>query len=115
MNCVLIIIDSGPLAMQNPEYNDGNFRAVLRLLAQHNADLKRVLENAQLNATCLSPKSQNSMISFLASEILNVVKRKIGNAFCFSILADDASRFLRDHLSIVIRFVDEETHVINVK
>ena len=101
--------DSGPLTLDAPNHNEGNFRAALRLrlecLDKETADL---FFNSPRNASYLSWKVQNDIISIMGSQIQNQILCDIAENKYFAILADETSdENQEEQLSISIRFVKD--------
>lgn len=79
--------DSGPISLQTPIENDGNFRALLRFrMAAGDDILAKHLETSTI--TWASPRIQNELIEICGNIILNQIIAKIQKAEYFSILAD---------------------------
>ena len=91
------------------ENNCGNFLAILKPLAQTNYNLQNHLTSpVAKNATYLSPKIQNEIISIIGYDILHAdLTNEIKEAKIFSILADEVERHRAEQLPICIRFVDK--------
>jgi hypothetical protein len=89
--------------------NRGNFLEIVRLLADFNPEIVRVvLENAPYNAKYTSPEIQKEILSIFACEVRKYIREEIGDSK-FSILVDetcDASK--REQMALVFRFVDNE-------
>ena len=92
------------------ENNCGNFLAILKPLAQTNYNLQNHLTSpVAKNATYLSPKIQNEIISIIGYDILHAdLTNEIKEAKIFSILADEVERHRVEQLPICIRFVDKK-------
>lgn len=106
--------DSGTLTFDNPEENDGNFRALLRFRV-HCGDeiLKNHLEVSGKNATYLSPRIQNEIISACNIIVVRSIVAKINSAKSFSILADETSDIAGiEQFSLCFRYVDVDTYNI---
>ena len=95
--------------------NPGNFLALLKLLAEHNIDLKQLLEtvvNKKSHVTYLHHKHQNELIDIIGyrmiqQDVLDEVKR----AGFHSIMVDEASSFNKELISLCFRFVDSEQNI----
>lgn len=103
--------DSGPFSLDEPDHNEGNFRAALRLrldcMDKETADL---FLNAPRNATYLSWKVQNDIIAIMGTQIQDEILSDVAENKYFSILADETSDDSQtEQLSISIRFVKENT------
>lgn len=60
-----------------PAQNEGNFIAILRLLAESNPELKRHLISGPANARYTSKTVQNEIISVMADLIRDYVSRRL--------------------------------------
>jgi hypothetical protein len=83
--------DSGPLALNFPIENGGNFRSILRNTLNHNKELFEIRSKANKNAHYLSPTTQNEIINCCQLVILNKIVSDINKSQCFSILADETA------------------------
>jgi len=95
------------LTMQS--HNDGNFRALLRYRASGGDDnLRRhLVSDSQRNASYLSPKIQNEIISSLNNLILGKLVSRVNSAECFSVLADETTDISGvEQLSLGVRYLD---------
>lgn len=104
--------DSGPILSENdPEENDGNFRAILRSkLRSGDKYLKLHLESMTKAATYISPRIQNEIIRSCGSKITNKLVKKIKDAKYFSILADETTDISTvEQFSLCVRIFNEET------
>ena len=60
------------------------------------------------NATYLSPRSQNEIISIVGYDIvLNKILSEVKNAKFYSVMADEVSSHSSEHLCLCLRFVDD--------
>ncbi|CAN7996190.1 unnamed protein product, partial [Ixodes hexagonus] len=81
--------DAGPLTLEHPLENDGNFRALVRLKIRSGDDLLRDhLETAPGNATYLSPQIQNEILVSSSTLVQQTIVSRVNSAKCFSLLAD---------------------------
>ncbi|EEC10980.1 hypothetical protein IscW_ISCW024453, partial [Ixodes scapularis] len=81
--------DAGPLTLEDPLENDGNFRALVRLKIRSGDDLLRDhLETAPGNATYLSPQIQNEILVASSTLVQQTIVSQVNSAKCFSLLAD---------------------------
>lgn len=102
--------DCGQLSPdEEPLYNDGGFRALLRYRALGgDTDLMHHLQNSALNATYISPRIQNEMISACSDLILAKLVAQVNAAKCFCILADETADVSgTEQFSLCVRYVDE--------
>ena len=93
--------------------NPGNFLALLKNYAETDEILHQHLNNPRAkNATYISPKSKNAFINVIGYDmILTDIIGKIKAANFFSVLADEVSSHNVEHLSICLRFVDQECNI----
>lgn len=88
--------DAGPLGLTEPETNDGNFRALLRMRMKcGDTDLKSHVETAPRNALYTSPTIQNEIIAICGALIQQVITRRVSASQCFTVLADETSDLSR--------------------
>jgi hypothetical protein len=84
--------DQGPLVLEEPSKNDGNFRALLRYRIDGGDEtLKQHVTTCGLNASYLSYKIQNEIINTCGDVIQTQIVDNINKAECFSVLADETS------------------------
>lgn len=99
--------DSGPIKVNDPEpeTNDGNFRAILRMRNScGDSNLINHTENMTLNATYLSPTTQNELIAICGEIIQNKIVQGLNSAKFFSILVDETTDVSRqEQMSICVR------------
>jgi len=72
--------DYGPLSLDNskPIYNDGNFRALLRMrVSCEDKNLTYHIENQVLNTTYISPMIQNNFINICGKIVQDQLVNKI--------------------------------------
>lgn len=106
--------DSGPLTLNDPTNNDGVLRGFLRAIGRAgDTDITSLL-NAPLNATYLSHDSVNELLNALSTYRLNQVLHRVKKSKKFTILADETSEYLREYISLVVRYVDMDTLKIKV-
>jgi hypothetical protein len=89
--------------------NEGNFRALLKFrIDAGDCDLENHLNTASKNATYISPRVQNEIISSCNNIILKKLVDQINNAECFALLADETMDVsTKEQLSICIRYFDD--------
>lgn len=101
--------DSGPLTLNEPVHNDGNFRALLRM--RMNCGDKMMtdcIENGTFKAMYLSPTIQNNLIDVIGKIIQDCLVNRINRAKSFSILVDETTDISRiEQMSFCIRYIDE--------
>ena len=93
--------------------NPGNFLAILRLIANHNQDLREHLESpAMKNATMVSPRIQNELLEVMSQHyiIANLVK-EVNDAKFFSVMADEVTSANQEVLAVCIRFADKNDDI----
>ncbi|XP_030749711.1 zinc finger MYM-type protein 1-like [Sitophilus oryzae] len=102
--------DSGPLTLNSiePVYNDGNFRALLRMrLSCGDKDLIEHIEGQSLNAMYISPIIQNNIIQICGKMIQEQIVSRINKSKYFSILMDETTDISRiEQLSLCVRYID---------
>lgn len=89
--------------------NEGNFRALLKFrIDAGDCDLENHLNTASQNATYISPRVQNEIISSYKNIILKKLVDQINNAECFALLADETMDVsTKEQFSICIRYFDD--------
>lgn len=104
--------DSGPLStkMEEPSYNDGNFRALLRMRIQcGDKNLTNHTENISLNASYMSPTIQNDIIEICGEIIQKEIVKDVIEAEVFSILVDETADIAGyEQLSLCVRYTKKE-------
>ena len=103
--------DPGPFLPIASQYNEGVFRAALRLRLECSDKVTSDLFwNAPRNASYLSWKVQNDIISIMGSKIQKQIVSDASKNKFFSILADETSDLSQtEQLSISVRFVKKYT------
>ena len=99
--------ESAKLNIAEPNENDGNFRAALRLrLRAGDSVLKEHLMSSGANAKYLSPKIQNEIINICGSMIIEKIVSEVHESVPFSILADESADVsAHEQLSISVRYI----------
>ena len=93
--------------------NKGNFKEILSLVAKHYPVVANILFNGPKNALYTSPKIQNNIINIMANMVRQQICTSVQQAGYYSILADETKNMSKqEHLSIVIRYFDGNTHSI---
>ena len=94
-----------------------DFRALLRMrLKCGDKNLAEHLGNVSLNASYLSPKIQNEIITICGSLIQKQIAKKITEAKYFSILVDETMDISKvEQLSICVRYAEEENSIFSLK
>lgn len=105
--------DSGPLLLDEPSANDGNFRALLRYRIDGGDEiLKTHIKYSTSNATYLSPQIQNSIIEACEKIIKSELVNRVNKAGYFSVLADETTDIQGiEQFSLCVRYVHK--NVIN--
>jgi len=89
--------------------NPGNFLTLLKLLATHDDVLKDHLQAlAMQNATYISPKIQNDLINVMAKQIFDNIVGEVNVSPYYSIMADEVTSHNIEHLSVCVRFLDQQ-------
>lgn len=106
--------DSGRIEVdQEPEENDGNFRALLRFRSKTDSVLKNMLTCSVGNAQYTSPRIQNEIIEVCNDLIVRNLVKELNASSCFSILADETSDISGlEQLSLCVRHVDRENFTV---
>ncbi|CAH1985723.1 unnamed protein product, partial [Acanthoscelides obtectus] len=101
--------DSGEIGINEPEHNDGNFRALLRFRARSGDEaLKNHLltQNIHSRAMYTSSVIQNEVIELCGSAIQTQVLNRVKEAGFFTILADETQDISRgEQLALCLRYV----------
>uniref|UniRef100_G1KWA4 Uncharacterized protein n=1 Tax=Anolis carolinensis TaxID=28377 RepID=G1KWA4_ANOCA len=102
--------NSGPITLEEPLHNDGNFRALLGSRARSgNTDLKIHLKTAAMNAQYTSPQIQNELINICGEKLVQTIVDRCNASQCFSILADETLDVSTSkQLSLAVRYIDVE-------
>lgn len=75
-----------------PNENDGNSRALLRLRVKSGDEiLRKHFTEASKKANYISPRMQNELISWCNSIIVNILVYKVNASKGFSVLADETT------------------------
>jgi len=111
--------DSGPMFLETPAENDGNFRALLRFrVSSGDVALKTHFERtADLGSTrYISPKIQNELIEICGELITEKIVSKINAAGCVSILADETSDVSGiEQFSLCARYTENTNSVVTLR
>ena len=89
-----------------PAQNEGNFIAILRLLAESNPELKRHLISGPANARYTSKTVQNEIISVMADLIRDYFRQCLEETPQFALIADETKSEGRKVLSVCLRLLD---------
>ena len=93
--------------------NMGNFLELLKVIAQQNESIKRVvLDNAPENLKLTSPKIQKDIVSAAALEATRDIISELGDA-PFALLVDESRDIsMKEQTAVVVRYVDMQGCVI---
>ena len=86
--------------------NPGNFLALLAMFAESDSILCNHLQKPRArNATYLSPRSQNEIISVIGYDVIRTrIISEVKKARFYSIMADEVSSHNAEHLPLCLRF-----------
>lgn len=106
--------DYGRLNLNEPEHNDGNFRALLRFRARCGDDiLKSHILKSGAKQMYTSPLIQNEIITLIGSTIQNYIIDRVKKSIFFTVLADETSDVQGiEQFSLCLRYVDDEQNEI---
>jgi hypothetical protein len=91
---------------EQPTHNEGNFVAIVRLLAENNPVLKDHLISGPQNARYTSKTVQNEIIGIIAEMIRDYFRECLELTPHFALIADETTSQGRDILSVCIRLLD---------
>ena len=95
-SCHLQLPAVGSLGVHDIDYNQGNFRATLQLMAACNDTVFRQhIEIAGRNASYISPQVQNDIIYSCNSVLQRSIILEVNEARFFLLLADKTTRFAK--------------------
>ena len=112
---VLLVCAKQDLALRgHREYaqlkNQGNFKEILTLVANHDPVVREKLQDGPRNAIYTSPEIQNAILEIMGNLVRDKICKAVQDATVFSLLADetkDASKV--EQLAIILRYVDINT------
>ena len=85
--------------------NQGNFLAVLKLVAEHDTIAAKKI-NGPINARYTHHTIQNELIGIMAEHINKYISREISQAGCFAIMVDETKDWSKsEQLSFVSRYI----------
>ena len=92
-----------------PSGNPGNFLTLIKLVANHDTQLKMHMETPKLqNATCLSHQTQNEMIDVIGKRIIQAkLVQEVKDAQIYTIMVDEVTSHNVELMPLCIRFVDK--------
>ena len=91
---------------ESPAQNEGNFIAILHLLAESNPELKRHLISGPANARYTSKTVLNEIISVMADLIRDYFQQCLEETPHFALIADETTSEGREVLSVCLRLLD---------
>ena len=89
-----------------PAQNEGNFIAILSLLAESSPELKRHLISGPANARSTSKTVQNEIISVMADLIRDYFRQCLEETPHFALIADETTSEGWEVLSVCLRLLD---------
>ena len=98
-----------------PTQNQGNFVAVLRLLAKSNSTFDGHLKHGARNALYTSKTVQNEVLQIAANQIREFCRNCLVKCPHFSILADEVTSNGKEILSVCLRFLEVNSTSYQVK
>ncbi|KAL4153300.1 hypothetical protein QTP88_001133 [Uroleucon formosanum] len=111
--------DYGPLELNEPTENDGNFRAILRFYINAtgiSGDNSQILarENCKKNAQYISWKIQNQIVDACYTVVSKKIFNKINLCKYFSIIADETADISGiEQFSLCARYFDSTDKIIH--
>lgn len=99
--------DHGPVSIEMPVENDGNFKALLRFAAESgDLILQQHLKTAGANATYMSYRIQNEIIEAAGEIITKNIVELVNDSRCFTITADETTDISGiEQFAMVVRYV----------
>ena len=88
----------------NPTHNEGNFIAILRLLAHSNLYLDEHLRTGPRNAKYTSKTFQNEILDIAADQIREFYRGCLKKCPQFSVMVDEVTSHGQKILSVCLRF-----------
>lgn len=121
---IILFLTSGNTALRGNEGktensgDEGNFLRTVRLLADFDPVLNRLLYKEETRTKYLSWKIQNELIDLLAINMRKIICDEVRSAQCFTIIMDstqDVSKI--DQVSFILRYVvvNHNDHVFQIK
>ncbi|ESR45578.1 hypothetical protein CICLE_v10003781mg, partial [Citrus x clementina] len=93
--------------------NQGNYLRILRFLADHNEDIKKVtLKNAPGNNMLTAPSIQKDIVRACSIETTNAIFRDVGDALFYVLIDESRDASMKEQMSVVLRYVDKNEFVI---
>lgn len=120
---IILFLTAGNTALRGNEgkvnnNSEGNFLRTVKLLAQFDPVLSKLLYTEESKVKYLSWKIQNEVIELLASETMKILSEEIRSAHCFTIIMDSTQDITKlDQVSFIFRYVvvNYDKHTIDVK
>ncbi|XP_057791317.1 uncharacterized protein LOC131008458 [Salvia miltiorrhiza] len=116
IDCVRFLLRQG-LAFRGDDEsktstNRGNFLELLNFLADHNDDIKYVINGAPENLKLIAPSIQKDIVNAAAAKTINIIMEEIGGSL-FSILVDESRDIsMKEQMAIVLRFVNKDGCIV---
>lgn len=108
--------DAGPVGLEEPTHNDGNFRALLRYRAKgQDSHLLRHLQSQHHDSRSMytSPTIQNELIEICGDLVQENIISRVKIARYFAILVDETQDISRkQQLSLCVRYIDSKKKVV---
>lgn len=98
-------------------FNEGNFLQTVRLMANYDHILSKLISCEESKVKYLSHKITDELIIILSNNLLKTICAEINGCQCFSIITDSTQDITKlDQLSIIIRYVvNYESKTLEVK
>lgn len=93
--------------------NQGNFLELLKFLASHNEDARRVaLKNAPANLKLIAPLIQKDIVRACAFQTTKSILEELGDGVFCVLLDDSRDVSIKEQMVVVLRFVDKNGQVL---
>jgi len=108
---IILSLTAGNCALRGNEGekntdSEGNFLRTIKLIAEYDPVLSKLLYNEEMKIKYLSWKIQNELIEILALNVKKIICDEIQNAQCFTIIMDSTQDITKvDQVSLIIRYV----------
>lgn len=117
IDCVRCLLKQGLAFLGHDESaksnNQGNFLELLKFLASHNEEVRRVaLNNAPANLKLIAPPIQKDIVSACASETTKSILEELGDGVFCVLLDDSRDVSVKEQMVAVLRFVDKNGQVL---
>jgi hypothetical protein len=99
--------DSGRIQVEEPDENDGNFRALLRYrMRAGDTTVEEHFRDGPGNALYSSPKVQNELLDIALQMIREDIAEDVRKATCWTLIADETTdRAKRELMVMVLRYI----------